>query len=160
MAAHGWANVSYSIDEKGPQNDNGRWDPATVIGLKCNDEVLVVGNAAFMPWLLENAKDVTSVRKSSELYQFVKEGDTFDKVIFARETTPSREMFLLAAALLKNNDVERGVIVIVPNADGWTEKNVLDFYFPEAILREFDSTFGQLIMAEVPTTSWRMIHNG
>ena len=140
------------------QDDNGRWDPATVIGLKSNEDVLVVGNAAFMPWLNEICSDVTSARKSNDLLQLVKEQEQFSKVIFARETNVVNEMIPLAAALLKNDEFEKGTMIFIPNSDGWAEKNVVDFYFPEAIIREFDSSFGQIIAVEAPPTSWRIIH--
>ena len=82
------------------RSDGERWDPATVIGIKNIDEILVVGNPAFMPWLIEVCGDITSVRKPSDLAALVREGEKFDKVILPRESTFSPDLLPLAAALL------------------------------------------------------------
>ena len=130
-----------------------------MMGLHSHQEVLVVGNPVFMPWLTEVARDITSVRKINDLWQLVREGEQFDRIIFSRETSVSKEMIPLAAALLRNNDIERGIMVFVPNDSGWSLQNVIEFYFPDAVVREFDSTFGSLTTVELSTTiSWRALY--
>lgn len=141
-----------------PSNDKGHWDPATVIGLKRTDEVLVIGNAAFMPWLTDVCGDVSSVRKPVDVAALVQEGEEFDKIILPREASFSPDLVPLLAALLKNSDLERGMIVIFPSDDGWSQLSDVGAYFPEARQWEAVSSFGLVQMFELPPTSWRMIH--
>ena len=146
-------------DERGMRNDGDRWDPATVIGLKSTDEVLVIGNPAFMPWLVEVCMDVSSVRKPNELVALVREGEKFDKVVLPRESTFSNDLLPLAAALLKNGDMEHGLFVSFPSDDGWSTEQAADFYFPEARRWFIDSTFGNIFLAELIGSSWRFMVN-
>ena len=141
-----------------PNEHDGKWDPATVIGLNQFDEILVIGNPAFMPWLSDVCRDISSVRKPGELTTLIKEGEQFDKIILPRESTFSPDLVPLVAALLKNSDTERGMFVVFPSGDGWTESAGVDLYFQEGRSWELDTTFGQVQLFELAPTSWRMIH--
>jgi hypothetical protein len=120
--------------------------------------VLVIGNPAFMPWLSDVCRDISSVRKPGELAMLIKEGEQFDKVILPRESIFSPDLVPLVAALLKDAETERGIFVVFPPGDGWTESAGVDLYFPEGRSWELDSTFGQVQLFELAPTSWRMIH--
>jgi hypothetical protein len=150
-----WQNVSTNIVERGMQSENGRWDPATVIGLKSSDRVLVVGNAAFLPWLPpvfdKSEHNLVSVRKVSEIETLLHEGQHFDKIILARETAYSHDHVLRAGAF-------GAQLVYFPQDDGWQFEQSVEFYYPGVRTWKFDSTFGQVIIAEPHGASWRVIH--
>jgi len=137
------------------QSEGSKWDPATVIGLRSCDEVLVVGNPAFMPWLFSVAHDITSVKKLSDLEMLVREEEEFDKIIIARETAFVHEMVSFAGPLLKRQPGESGILVAFQPDDGWTLNEAVGFYFPEARTWEIDTTFGRAFIAEPLGTSWR-----
>jgi hypothetical protein len=137
------------------QSESGKWDPATVIGLKSHDEVLVIGNPAWMPWLFQVAHDISSVKKLSELEQLVREGEEFDKIVVARETSMNHEFFAFAGPLLKRGENESGLFVVFPPDDGWNADEGMNFYYPEARTWKIDTTFGRAFIAEPLGTSWR-----
>ena len=151
----GWRNVSTSIVERGMQSENDRWDPATVIGIKSSDRVLVVGNPAFLPWLtvvFEKYPDnLVAVRKVSEIETLMHENQHFDKVILTRETTYSHDHLLRAGAF-------GAQLICFPTDDGWTTEQSIEFYYPEVRTWKFDSTFGPIVIAEPHGASWRVIH--
>ena len=136
-------------------SEDGRWDPATVIGLKHTDEILVIGNAAFMPWLTQVCSDVTSVKRVSDLSMLVKEGEQFNKIIVAREANLTSEMVSFFGPLLKHDEIESGFLVAFPPDDGWSLDQLLEFYYPEARKWELDTTFGHVTIAETHGVSWR-----
>jgi hypothetical protein len=134
------------------ESENGVWDPASVVGLRETDEVLVVGNPAFMPWLTSVARDLTSVRKLSELATLAQEGEEFDKVIIPRETSFSAEHVMFAGPLLKTGG---GLIVVFPPDDGWTVQRAIDFYYPDARNWDLETTFGRVLVSQLDGVSWR-----
>ena len=137
------------------QSEAGVWDPATVLGLRSNEVVLVVGNSAFLPWLTSFFQDkdghLLSAKRSSEVEQHMRDGHHFDKVILAKETQYTHDHLLRAAAL-------RAQLVYFPQDDGWQFEQSVQFYYPEATVRRFDSTFGSVMTADVYGASWRVIH--
>lgn len=137
------------------QNEGGKWDPATVLGLRTNEVVLVIGNPTFLPWLTtffsEHPDNVVAARKPSEVEQLMREGHQFDRVILAKETQYSHDHLLRAAAL-------RGQLVYFPQSDGWDFEQSVNFYYPEANIRKFDSMFGTIMTADAKGASWRIIH--
>jgi hypothetical protein len=136
-------------------NENGRWDPATVTGLKSSDKVLVIGNAAFLPWLTvlfeKHSENLVSVRKISEIEALLHEGVHFDRIILTRETTYSHDHVLRAGAF-------GAQLICFPTDDGWSIEQSVEFYYPEAIVRKSDSTFGTIVVAEPHGFSWRMFN--
>jgi hypothetical protein len=136
-------------------NEDGKWDPATVTGIRSNERVLVIGNPAFMPWLTllfeRNTQNLVSVRKVSEIEALLHEGQHFDRIILPRETPYSHDHILRTA-------VFRAQLICFPTDDGWSIEQSVQFYYPDAQVRKFDSTFGTVIIAEPFGTSWRMIY--
>lgn len=138
------------------RSEGERWDPATVCGLHNLQEVLVVGNAAFMPWLTEVCKDVTSIRKPTELAQLARDGEQFDRVIISRETTFTPELIASIGPLLRNeSEHSHGLMIAFPSDDGWAIEQATNFYYPEAREWAFDTTFGAVLIAELNGVSWR-----
>ena len=133
-------------------NENGLWDPATVIGLRSSDHIVVVGNPAFLPWLpsifAHNPGGLTSVRKASELEALLRSGRQFDRMILNRETDYSHDYALLAGAA-------RLQLVAFPRDDGWSIEQSIEFYYPDCRRWSFDSTFGRITVAEPAGFSWR-----
>lgn len=155
----GWRSNSTPTERSGiPNESKGVWDPSTVIGLKATDSVLVIGNPAFMPWLSEVARDITSVRKPGELAAFIKEGERFDKIILPRESNFSADLIPLIGALLENNELHRGVFVTFPSDDGWTTEQAIEFYYPDARTWRHSTQFGDVIVSEFNNSSWRYIY--
>lgn len=137
-------------------SEDGRWDPATALGIKSSDRVLVVGNAAFLPWLppiFENIHEdnLVSARKVSEIEALLHEGHHFDKIILARETTYSHDHVLRAGAF-------KAQLIYFPQDDGWQFEQSVEFYYPGARTWKFDTTFGPAIIAEPHGASWRMLY--
>ena len=152
----GWQNSSTPTGESGtPSEHEGKWDPATVIGLKSTDEVLVIGNAAFMPWLTEICRDVSSVKKVGELQALVNEGEQFNKVIISREVSFTAEMIPYCGPLLKHDEAESGFLVVFAPDDGWSIEQAVEFYYPEARTWQYDTMFGHVFIAETHGVSWR-----
>lgn len=137
------------------QNEGNLWDPATVLGLRKNEIVLVIGNPAFLPWLTvffsEAPHHLVAVKRPSEIEQLMRDGHHFDKIILAKETQYSHDHLLRAAAL-------RGQLVYFPQDDGWQFEQSVEFYYPEANVRKFESTFGPIMTADAYGASWRIIH--
>ena len=140
------------------RSEGDRWDPATVVGLKSTDSVLVIGNAAFMPWLTEVARDIMSVRKPSELVQLIKEGDKFDKIILPKEAAFSNDLIPLISSLLDNEEGYQGLFVAFPPNDGWNIGQAMDFYFPNARQWWLSTTFGDVFISDPHGYSWRFTH--
>lgn len=135
------------------QSDGDRWDPATVIGLKNTDHVLVVGNANFMPWLTDVCHDVKSVRKISELKRYADNRSVWDKVIIARETTFVADLVKMIAPLLDHRN--NGMFISFPSDDGWSIEQAMNFYHPNAQVTLINSTFGAVFMADLRDAGWR-----
>lgn len=137
-------------------SEDGRWDPATVVGLRSSDQVLVIGNPAMMPWIgpiFENREDnLLSARRPTELEALLRDGRRFDKMILSRETQFSHDHLLRAAAF-------GAQLVFFPQSEGaaWQVEQSLDFYYPGARMWKLDSTFGPVLVAEPQGCSWRMI---
>jgi len=136
-------------------NENGRWDPATVTGLRSSERVLVIGNPAFLPWLTtlfeKHPDNLISVRKISEIEALLHEGAHFDRVILTRETTYSHDHILRAGAF-------GAQLICFPADDGWSIEQSVQFYYPDAMGWEFDSTFGKIIINQPYGFSWRMFN--
>lgn len=155
----GWRSDSINTDERGMRSsEDGRWDPATVIGLKRTDEVLVLGNSAFVPWLNEVTDHVTEAAKAADAEALLADDRSYDKVIVGRESSFSNDHLLRAAAML-NGKSGPGIIVFFPKDPGsdWQFKESLEFYFPRARTWESECTFGRVIMSEIHGSSWRMV---
>lgn len=137
------------------QSEDGRWDPATVLGVKPNDRVLVAGNPAFMPWLAPIFESpgaigmVLGARKLSELESQLRD-QAIDKLLIARETQYSHDHLLLAGA-------HHAQLVTFPPDDGWQVEQSIEFYYPDARWWRLDSTFGAAIIAEPHGASWKVI---
>lgn len=139
------------------RNEEGRWDPATVLGLRSDQNVLVVGNAAFMHWLTSENERITSSRKLGELAQFAVEHD-YDLVIIGRETEFSRDHLSVAEQALRNRG---GLLAYFPRseAEAWAFQQQVEFYHPEAQVWDLDTTFGRVIFTNLSGRSWRDIIN-
>ncbi len=133
-------------------SDGDKWDPATALNFRDTDSVLVVGNPGFMPWLFSVCRDITSVKKLSELAALVSARREFDRIVIARETQFVHEMVSYAGPLLKR---ESGSFVVFQGDDGWSSKQAFDFYYPEACFWEIDTTYGRALVGEPRGTSWR-----
>jgi hypothetical protein len=136
-------------------SEAGVWDPATVLGIKSSDKVLVIGNAAFLPWLApifeQYEHNLVSAKRNSELEYLLHENEHFDKVILARETPFSNDHVLRAAAF-------KAQLIYFPQDDGWQFEQSVEFYYPGVRVWKFDTTFGPAVMAEPYGASWRIIH--
>ncbi len=137
------------------QSEGGRWDPATVIGLRSSDRVLVVGNPAFLPWLVQvfdqRPQNLVAVRRVSDIEALLHAGEHFDRVILAREASYSHDHVLRAGAF-------GAQLVVFPQDDGWQVEQSVEFYYPMARTWKFDSTFGTIIVAEPHGSSWRFFN--
>jgi hypothetical protein len=136
-------------------SEDGRWDPATVLGLRSTDSVLVAGNPAMMPWLTtffqENIGQVVAARRPSELEQLLHLGTRFDKFILSRETTFTADHLLRAGAF-------RAALVTFPTDSGWAVEQAMDVYYPTGRWWRFDSTFGPVVVAHPWGASWRVLY--
>lgn len=136
-------------------SEEGRWDPATVTGLKSSDRILVIGNPAFLPWLTtlfeKHQENLYAVRKISEVEAMLHDGLHFDRIILTRETAYSHDHILRAGAF-------GAQLICFPTDDGWTIEQSVQFYYPDAQFRKFDSTFGTIVIAEPHGFSWRMFN--
>ncbi len=136
-------------------SEDGRWDPATVLGLRSSDRVLVVGNPAFLTWLtqvfVERPDNLISVRRTAEVEALLKEGRGFDRVVLSRETPYSHDHVLRAGAM-------HAQLVCFPADDGWSVEQSVEFYYPDARMWKLDSTFGTIVVAEPHGASWRMLY--
>lgn len=136
-------------------SENGLWDPATVLGLRRNESVLVIGNPAFLPWLTtffsEAPDQLLAVKKTSELEALLKERRVFDRVILSRETSYTHDYLLRSAA-------HKAQLVVFPKDDGWQIEQAIQFYYPEANIRKFESTFGPIMTTDAFGASWRIIY--
>jgi len=136
-------------------SENDRWDPATVTGLRSSERVLVIGNPAFLPWLTtlfeKHPDNLVAVRKISEIEALLHEGAHFDRVLLTRETTYSHDHVLRAGAF-------GAQLICFPADDGWSIEQSVQFYYPDANFRKFDSTFGIVIIAEPYGFSWRLFN--
>lgn len=135
-------------------NEDGRWDPATVIGLRSCDRVLVLGNAAFLPWLTlffdQHPDNLVSAKRPAEVESLIRAGEKFDLVVLPRDAAWSHDHLLRAAAL-------GAKLVCFPQGDGWQIEQSVEFYYPTARSWSFDSTFGPVLIAEPQGSSWRFI---
>lgn len=136
-------------------NEDGRWDPATVLGLRNTDDVLVVGNAALLPWLTTFFQDkpdrLVSVKRLGDVEAYIRDGQVFDRLIIAKETGWSNDHVLRAAAL-------KAQLVVFPKDDGWQVENAVEFYYPGANCWRLETTYGYVTVAEPHGASWRIIH--
>ena len=137
------------------RSEDGIWDPATAIGLRSSDRVLVIGNPAFMPWLTQvfvaDPDNLVSVRKASEIEALLHGGAHFDRVIIARETAYSHDHLLRAGAFHTQ-------LICFPTDDGWSIDQSIEFYYPTARRWRFETTFGPAVVAEPAGASWRMLY--
>jgi hypothetical protein len=135
-------------------SEDGRWDPATITGVKSSDRVLVVGNPAFLPWLglifEKHPGNLVAVRRISEIEALLKAGEKFDKIILARETAYSHDHLLRAGAF-------HAQLIYFPQDDGWQFEQSMEFYYPTSRMWKFDSTFGTVVIAEPEGASWRIL---
>lgn len=136
-------------------NEGGKYDPATALGFKSTDAVLVIGNPGFMPWLFNVCKDITSVKRITELQTLLSEQEEFDKIVVAREASFTHEMVSYAGPLLARGENESGLLVVFQADDGWSTREAVEFYYPEARSWEFDTTYGRALVAEPRGVSWR-----
>lgn len=134
-------------------SEGSKWDPATSIGLKGNDKVLVLGNAAFMPWISEVAYNVTSTKKQGEIRGMAIDKEEFDKVIIAREHGFSPDIVAAVGPLLRHDG--GGLLIAFPADDGWAFEQAVSFYYPEAHVRTVETTFGTALIVNVNGVSWR-----
>lgn len=136
-------------------SEDGRWDPATALGLRSSERVLVVGIPAFLPWLTElyaaRPENLVGARKPSEIEAFLKEGQHFDRVILTKETAYSHDHLLRAGAM-------HAQLVFFPSDDGWQADRSVEFYYPEARSWKFDTTFGPVAVVEPHGPSWRLLY--
>ena len=140
------------IVERGMQSEDGKWDPATITGIKSSDRILVIGNAAFMPWLAQvNPDNVVEVRKVSEIETLLRNNEHFDKIIVAREVQFTNDHILRAGAF-------KAQLIVFPTDDGWQFDQAFEFYYAGANVWKFESTFGPVIVAEPVGVSWRMLY--
>jgi hypothetical protein len=113
--------------------------------------VLVVGNPGFMPWLFNACQNIVSVKKVSELQALATQGEKFEKIVVASEAAFSSEMISYAGPLLALG----GNLVVFQADDGWTTREAVEFYYPEARSWELDTTYGRALLAEPVGVSWR-----
>lgn len=115
----------------------------------------MVGNPAFLPWLTDLFKNhpghLIWTKKNGEIEEMMREGTQFGHYILAKETQYSHDHLLRAAAL-------RAQLVFFPQDDGWQVEQSVEFYYPEANIRRFDTTFGQVMTVDAQGASWRVIH--
>lgn len=108
-----------------------------------------------MPWLCSVCKDITAVKKLSDLQTLAREGEEFDKIVVAREANFSHEMVSYAGPLLARGENESGFLVVFQSDDDWATREAIEFYYPEARSWEIDTTYGRALVAEPKGTSWR-----
>jgi hypothetical protein len=128
--------------------EDGVFDPATVIGLNSHHSVLVLGNAAFMPWLTKENNNITSVRKVG-IASMTVANENFDRIIVGKEYEfKPNELLLQAEIGLSKN---RGILIYFPKTEGdaWSFKNNVDAFYPTARIWESNTTFGQVIQVEL-----------
>jgi hypothetical protein len=129
--------------------DDGRFDPATVIGLQSHHRVLVIGNAAFLPWLTRENENVVSARRSAEIVRELDEGHDFDRVIVGREVEIEHHELLLQAeiALVQRH----GLLIYFPSSEGdaWSFKERVEFFNPGSHVWDNDSSFGRIIQVRL-----------
>jgi hypothetical protein len=141
------------------QSEEGRFDPATVTGIKSSDQVLVVGNPAFLPWLTSmfgeqpHTGNLITARKPGNLDALLKNGSRFDKLVLTRETAYTHEHALYAGAF-------RAQLVAFPKNEGeaFHIEQSIEFYYPGVRVVRLDSTFGPVVIASPVGASWRVIH--
>lgn len=128
--------------------EEGVFDPATVIGLQRWQHVLVLGNAAFLPWLTKENENIVSARKINDAVKLVQNGD-FDRIVVGREFDFSHWTALAVARVGLHH--QRGILVYFPKNEGdaWQFKQNIDFAFPGSRVWESNTTFGQVIQAEI-----------
>jgi hypothetical protein len=133
---------------EGRQGEDGVFDPATVIGLNSNQHILVLGNPAFLPWLLSENNHVDSARKMNEAVKMVESND-FDKIIVGREFDFSHWTNIAIARVGLN--AHRGTLVYFPKTEGeaWQFKQNVEFAFPRSIVWESNTTFGHVIQVDI-----------
>jgi hypothetical protein len=138
------------------QNENGLWDPATALGLRNFDHVLVIGNAAFIPWLTQlfaqTSDHLVSVRRPAEIETLLHEGYKFDRMILPKETVYSHDHLLRVAAL-------GAQLICFPTDDGWSIDQSIEFYYPTARRWKFETTYGTVMVAEPVGASWRLLYS-
>jgi hypothetical protein len=135
--------------------EDGRWDPGTVIGIKKSDVILVVGNPAWMPWVPKNV--VSTKNKVNEIVGLIADGHLFDKIIIGKEVQYTNEL----SELLGNLLVPGGFVVFFPKDSGaeWQFVSSVEFHHPEVTLRNNESLHGRIIMASFNGSSWRKFYN-
>jgi hypothetical protein len=135
-----------------------KFDAAVVCGYKSADNVLVIGNSAFVEWLTKKS-NVKSVKKSKDIEKLIKSGIKFDKVILGKDIQFSDENIIRAGLLLRHDEGGTGLLVYFPGNDGdeWQFRRSFEFYYPTSNMWTFDTTNGRVIISEPFNTSWRMI---
>jgi hypothetical protein len=151
----GWRASSIPTGERGMVSEEGRWDPATALGLRSSERALVVGNPAFLPWIgtlyEHRPENLEAARKPNDIATLVRDGQEFRWMVLAREVPYSHDHVLLAAALAAE-------LVCFPSDDGWQMEQSIEFYYPDAPIWRFDTTFGIAVAAAPRGPSWRVIH--
>lgn len=134
--------------DPGRLGEDGVFDPATVIGLQSHHQVLVLGNPAFLPWLTNENENISSSRKTSEAVRAVQTGD-FDRVVVGREFDFSHWTGLALARVGLSR--HHGLLVFFPKNEGeaWQFKQNAEFAFPLSRVWENNTTFGQVIVADL-----------
>lgn len=136
------------LSDPSRSGEDGIFDPASVIGLQNHHHVLVLGNAAFLPWLTKENVNIASARKVNEAVKIV-QIDDFDRVVVGREYDMTHWTSLAIAHVGLNK--RRGVLAFFPKNEGeaWTFKQNVEFAFPLSQVRESNTTFGQVIQVEL-----------
>jgi hypothetical protein len=131
------------------------YDPAVALGFRNDDNVLVIGNPGFMPWIFNSCSNITPAKKLNDLKALVQKGAQFDKIVIARETSFVHEMISYAGPLLRKSVSGLGLLIVFQSDDGWTTKEASNFYYPDARSWEIDTTYGRALVVEACGTSWR-----
>jgi len=127
--------------------EDGKFDPATVIGLNPHQSVLVIGNPAFLPWLTKETNNIVSARRPNEILKALEHD--YDRVIVGREYEIDFKLLLAQAEVaLKKH---QGVLVVFPakESDEWQLKNNIDAFNHGSKVWESDTTFGRVVQVEL-----------
>lgn len=132
------------LSDPGRWGEEGKFDPATVVGLQDHHRVLVIGNPAFLPWLTRENMNIASGRKANEIIRLLDEHG-YDRVVVGRENEMQIKLILAQAAVALAPT--QGVLVLFPTneTDAWEVRNNVDFFYPGSEVWESDSTFGRVM---------------
>jgi hypothetical protein len=132
------------LSDPGRWGDEGKFDPATVVGLRNYHRVLVIGNPAFLPWLTRESLNITAGKKPNEVFRQL-DPHGYDRVVVGRENETPLQLILAQAAVALAPT--QGVLVMFPTneTDAWELRNNVEFFYPGSEIWENDSTFGRVV---------------